>query len=57
MRSSAADGEHSGPVWAVRWQASATAGPRSLVFISISSDGRLVEWALGKAKNHPRGVA
>ncbi len=51
MRSSAADGEHGGPVWAVRWQQSAAAaGPRSLVFVSISSDGRLVEWALGKAK-------
>ena len=50
MRSSAADGEHSGPVWAVRWQPSAAAGTRSLVLVSISSDGRLVEWALGKAK-------
>ena len=51
MRSSAADGEHGGPVWAVRWQQSAAAaGPRSLVFVSISSDGRLVEWAVGKAK-------
>ena len=50
MRSSAADGEHSGPVWAVRWQPAMAAGPRSLVFVSISSDGRLVEWALGKAR-------
>ncbi len=50
MRSSAADGEHSGPVWAVRWQPAVAVGPRSLVFVSISSDGRLVEWALGKAR-------
>ena len=50
MRSSAADGEHSSPVWAVRWQPAVAAGPRSLVFVSISSDGRLVEWALGKAR-------
>ena len=48
FHSSARDGEHREPVWAVRWRPGGTAAGRTLVFVSISSDGRLVEWALGK---------
>lgn len=50
FHSSARKGEHREPVWGVRWQPGASAGGRSLVFASISSDGRLIEWALGKAE-------
>ena len=35
MRSSAADGEHAGPVWAVRWQPSAAAAGKDQRFFLI----------------------
>ncbi|KAL0237535.1 hypothetical protein PCE1_000931 [Barthelona sp. PCE] len=44
-KSSALTGKHTEPVWNIQWRRVAVS--RSLSFVSLSSDGQIMEWQLG----------
>ena len=49
VRCTAGSGSHAAPVWGVAWVAPAGGMETSETLVSISTDGRVIQWSVNKA--------